>query len=561
MSTIIRNATVYYGSDVPPRSGLDVSVERGRIINVGENLPASGHEEVVDADGLGLMPGIIDSHTHYDAQVTWDPSLNPSPVHGVTTVIMGNCGFGIAPCRPSDRDLIMRNLTQVEGMDLEALRAGVHWDFENFPEYLDSIEKKGVLPNVAAFVGHSALRTYVMGPAAVERTATAAELEDMCRIVTDSMRAGAIGFATSTAPQHNGAGGIPMPSRLADDKELADLVMAMGKSGNGVFMLTKGNHTDVPYLDALCAKSGRPFVIAALLHNPTEPDGTFSDLRAIAIAREAGRELWGQVSCCPLTMDFTMRSAYPLEGLKAWKPAMQVEGDLLKAVYGDETFRNAVRAELAEPAGVRLFNGEWDKLAVTQVKKKENRHLEHNSIAKLAVEAGADPLDWLLDFVISEDLETVLTAILLNSDEDAVARIITNPYASVALSDAGAHLTFFCDAGFGLYLMGHWVRRKGVMSLERAIHELTGKPADIYGIQKRGRIALGYWADMMLFDPETVDRGRKSRHSDLPAGASRLITDAIGIHGVWVNGYRVVDAKGSADRRARPGQVLRKFDA
>ncbi len=561
MSTIIRNATVYDGSEAPPCLGLDISIEDGRIVNIGENLPVHDYVEEVNADGLALMPGIIDSHTHYDAQVTWDPSLDPSPAHGVTTAIMGNCGFGIAPCRPKDRDLIMRNLTQVEGMDLEALRAGVRWDFEKFSEYLDAIEFQGVLPNVAAFVGHSALRTYVMGEAAVERTATIAELAEMCQIVTDSMEAGAIGFATSTAPQHNGAGGIPMPSRLADDKELEDLVIAMGKGCNGVFMLTKGNHTDVPYLDALAAKSGRPFVIAALLYNPTEPDSTFSDLRAIAIAREAGRELWGQVSCCPLTMDFTMRSAYPFESLKAWAPAMQVEGDLLKAVYSDQIFRDAVRAELAEPAGVRLFNGEWDKMAISQVIREENRHLEHYSIAMLAAEAEVDPLDWLLNFVINEDLETVLTAILLNSDEEAVGRIITDPNASVALSDAGAHLTFFCDAGFGLHLMGHWVRRKGVMSLERAVHELTGKPASIYGIRKRGRIALGYWADMMLFDPTIVDRGLKSRRSDLPAGASRLVTDAIGIQGVWVNGHRVVDAKGIMDSQARPGKVLRQFDA
>ncbi len=560
MSTLIRNATIYDGSGAPPCVGLDVSIFEERIINVGRNLLPSEHKVIVDADGLGLMPGIIDSHTHYDAQVTWDRSLDPSPAHGVTTVIMGNCGFGIAPCRPSDRDLTMRNLTQVEGMDLNALRAGINWDFENFPEYLDFIEERGVLPNLAAFIGHSPLRTYVMGKAAVERNATDAERSEMCRILENSMQAGAIGFATSTAPQHNGAGGVPMPSRLADDKELEDLIMAMGKSGKGVFMLTKGDHTTIPFLDDLAGRSGRPFVVAALLHNPTDPDATFSDLRSIADARKAGRELWGQVSCCPLTMDFTMRSAYPFESLQSWKPAMQGGGNSLKEVFSNGAFRNAVRAELAHTGGVRLFNGEWDKLAITQVVKKDNQCFEHNSIAKLAAEAGTDPLDWLLDFVISEDLETVLTAILLNSDEEAVARIITDPNASVALSDAGAHLTFFCDAGFGLHLMGHWARRKGVMSLERAVYELTGKPADIYGIQKRGRIAPGYFADMVLFAPESVDRGIKRRCSDLPAGASRLVTDAVGVSGVWVNGSRVVNAEGEVDIKARTGKVLRKFD-
>ena len=561
MNLFIRNATVYDGSGSPPRFGTDVTVEDGRIVALGEGLPASDEVDTIDAEGLALMPGIIDSHTHYDAQVTWDPSLDPSLTHGVTTAIMGNCGFTIAPCRPCDRDLIMRNLTQVEGMSLDALRSGIRWNFESFSEYLDAVEKGGVLPNVAAFVGHSALRTYVMKEAAVERAATPEELAEMRGIVADAMAAGAIGFATSTAPQHNGAGGIPMPSRLADDEELETLITAMGEGGNGVFMLTKGNRTDVPYLEALAAKSGRPFVIAALLHNPTDPDGAFADLHAIAAARDAGRELWGQVSCCPLTMDFTMSSAYPLESLKAWAPAMKAEGEGLMAVYADGGFRDAVRAELAQPAGVRIFNGEWDKLVVTQVVKEENQYLEHRNISELAAEAGVDTLDWLLDFAIEEELETVFTAILLNSDEEAVGRMITDPNASVALSDAGAHLTFFCDAGFGLHLMGHWARRKGLMPMERAVHELTGKPAAIYGIPERGRIAPGYWADLMLFDPNIIDRGAKRRQFDLPSGAARLVTDAVGIHGVWINGQRVVDADGNIDAKARPGQVLRNFDA
>ncbi len=561
MQTLITNAIVFDGTGAPPRPGCDVAISDGRITAVGKGLSREAGAEIVDAGGLALMPGIIDSHTHYDAQVTWDPTLGPSPSLGVTTVIMGNCGFTIAPCRPGDRDLFMRNLTQVEGMSLDALKAGIQWDFEGFPDYLDAIERQGVMPNVAAFVGHSALRTYVMKEAAVERAATADELDAMCDIVTEAMAAGAVGFATSTAPQHNGAGGIPMPSRLADDAELEALVGAMGEDGRGVFMLTKGDRTDVPYLEAMAAKSGRPFVIAALLHNPTNPDGTFNDLAAIADARRRGHELWGQVSCCPLTMDFTMRSAYPLESLKAWAPAMKVAGDDLKAVYGDAAFRDAVRAELGAPVGVRLFNGEWDKIEVTQAALPENQALEHRNVRDLAAEAGADPLDWMLDFAVAEDLETVFTAVLLNSDEDAVGRMIRDPNATVALSDAGAHLTFFCDAGFGLHLMGHWSRDRGVMPLERAVHELTAKPADIYGIADRGRIQPGQWADLLMFDHQRVGRGAKRRQFDLPSGAPRLVTDAVGVAGVWINGERVVDADGVTDPGLRPGQVLREFNA
>ena len=560
MDLIIRDALVFDGLGTSAAAVTDVAVADGRIAEIGPGLAANG-AEVIDADGLALMPGIIDTHTHYDAQITWDSGLNPSPGLGVTTAVIGNCGFTIAPCRAADRDLIMRNLTQVEGMSIDVLRAGIAWNFETFADYLDAIEARGTTPNVAAFLGHSSIRTYVMGEAAVERPASADELAEMRKIVVEGMAAGAIGFATSTAPQHNGAGGVPMPSRLADDLELQTLVSAMGAAGRGVFMLTKGDRTDVPYLEALAAEAGRPVMIAALLHNSTAPDNTFKDLRQIAAARERGRELWGQVSCCPLTNDFTLKSAYPVEGFVAWRPAMQVKGDELKRLYMDGDFRRAVKDELARPAGVRLFNGEWHKIELIEAAKPENRALEGKTVDVLAAEAGVDPLDWMLDFAVSEDLESVFTAVLLNSDEDAVGRMIRDPNASVSLSDAGAHLTFFCDAGFGLHLIGHWSRDLGVLSLADAVRELTSKPAEIFRIPERGRIAPGYHADLLLFDPATVARGPKKRVFDLPGGAPRLTTDGLGVHGVWVNGLRIVDAAGVIEGVGNPGRVLRRFDA
>jgi len=560
MNFIIRNATVIDGTGAPAVSGRDVAVEAGRIAAVGEGLAVDGAMEV-DAEGLALMPGIIDTHTHYDAQITWDANLHPSPALGVTTAVIGNCGFTIAPCRADDRDLIMRNLTQVEGMSLDALRAGIQWEFEDIPGYFDFIEKRGTAINVAAFVGHSAVRTYVMKEAAVERPANDAELAAMCDIVSGGMAAGAVGFATSTAPQHNGDKGIPMPSRLADDRELEALGTAMAGSGRGIFMLTKGDRTDVPYLETLSEKIGRPIMIAALLHNSTKPRGTLDELRQISDANGRGRELWGQVSCCPLTMDFTLRSAYPFESLAAWSPAMKAGAGDLPSVLGDASFRAAVKAELAEPAGVRLFNGEWDKLEVIEVADPKNRDLEGRTVADLSADAGAHPLDWMLDFALAEDLATVFTAVLLNSDEDAVGRMIRHPHASVALSDAGAHLTFFCDAGFGLHLLGHWSRDLGVVPLEQAVHELTGKPADIFRMSERGRIQPGCMADLVLFDPATVGRGPKRRVFDLPGGTSRLTTDAVGLHGVWVNGVHVADAGGLLADAGQPGTFLRQFNA
>ncbi len=561
MDSVIRGATVFDGNGGERREGCDVAVANGRIAALGPELAVPPEAEVVDADGLALMPGIIDSHTHYDAQITWDPCLTPSPELGVSTAVIGNCGFTIAPCREADRDLVMRNLTQVEGMSLDALERGIEWSFETFPEYLDAIERRGIAANVAAFIGHSALRSYIMGPAAVERAASEDEVAAMAAIVREAMKVGAVGFATSTAPQHNGWGGRPMPSRLADDRELNALVGAMAASGRGLFMLTKGDRSDVPYLEQLAAKSGRPVMIAALLHNPTNPEGIFRELGQIAEARARGRELWGQVSCCPLTMDFTLASAYPLEGFAAWAPAMEVSGPALKRQLADPEFRAAVKAELDAPAGVRLFNGEWHKIELTEAARSENRHLEHRKVSELAEAAGQHPLDWMLDFAISEDLASLFTAVLLNSDEESVGRAIRDPNASVALSDAGAHLTFFCDAGFGLHLLGHWSRTLGVLSMEAAVRELTAKPADIFRLPGRGRILPGYAADLMLFDPERIGRGPKRRVHDLPGGAARLTTDAVGLHGLWVNGTRVVNRDGQMLSEARPGRLLREFDA
>ena len=556
MDLVIRGAEVHDGLGGSARR-VDVAVTDGRIAAVGDVRDRGAAE--IDAGGLALMPGIIDSHTHFDAQVTWDPDCTPSPALGVTSVLIGNCGFTIAPCKAPDRDLTMKNLVQVEGMSLEVLRGGIRWDFETFPQYLDMLEKRGTTLNVAAFLGHSSIRTYVMGGDATKRAANDGEVAAMATIVKDAMAAGAVGFATSTAPQHNGHGGVPMPSRLADARELETLVTAMGSGGRGVFMLTKGNTTDVPFLEGIAAKAGRPVMIAALLHNPVNPQGTFKDLAAIGDARARGRELWGQVSCCPLYMDFSLKSAYPLEGLAAWKPAMEAEGEALKAIYADPSFRQAVKDELTGPPGVRLFNGQWDKIEVTETARTEHRAYDQKKVAALADAAGRHPLDWMLDLAIAEDLETLFMAELLNTDEDAVGRMMADPNASVALSDAGAHLTFFCDAGFGLHLMGHWARDLGKLTLEAAIHELTAKPAAIYRIPDRGRIAPGCHADLLLFDPATVGRGPKRRVNDLPGGAPRLTTDAVGVHGVWVNGVKVADGRGIVETKARPGRVLREF--
>jgi N-acyl-D-aspartate/D-glutamate deacylase len=542
---LIKNALLLDGLGGAPKTGA-LAVADGRIADIGDLDGAA--RETIDADGLALMPGIIDNHTHYDAQVTWDPWVSPSPSLGVTTAVIGNCGFTIAPCKPADRERVMRNLTQVEGMSLEALLAGIRWDFESMPQYLDMLERRGAAVNLAAFVGHSSVRTYVMGSEATERAATPGEVEQMRKLVLEAMRAGAVGFATSTSPAHNGSGGKPMPSRLADEEELAALVRTLKDAGRGVFMLTKGGQTKIEFLERLAAESGRPVIVAALLYSSTNPQGVFDDLAAIREANARGRRMLGAVSCCPLSMDFTLRSPYTFEGLDAWKAALPLKGEAYKRKLADGEFRQAVREEIARPAHFRLFNGEWDKVQVVESARPES---EQRTVDELAREAGRDPLDFMLDLALAENLDTVFNALLLNSDEEAVGRMLRDPCSLVSLSDAGAHLTFFNDAAFGLHLLGHWSRELGVLTLPQAAWRLTGHPARVFGIRERGVLKPGYFADLLLFDPATVNRGPNKRVFDLPAGQPRLMASAVGVHGVWVNGRRPI--------QELPGKVLREF--
>jgi len=556
---VIDNAVVLDGLGGPAREG-GVAVAGGRIAAVGHDLGAA--RQRVDARGLALAPGIVDIHTHYDAQLTWDPFATPSTALGVTTVVIGNCGFTIAPCRPADRDLTLRNLTHVEGMALEALRAGVRWDFESYPQYLDAMERRGVVPNVAAFLGHSSLRTYVLGAEATRRPATPAEIAEMRRLVLEAVRAGAVGFATSTLEQHNGENGIPMPSRLADEAELLALTGALGEAGRGVFMLTKGMTSSIPWLEKVAAASGRPVMIAAMFVDPGDPTRVFRELGEIEAACGRGRELWAQVGCFPLGMEFTLRHPYPLEAFLAWRPAIEAADEAAyRRVLADASFRKRLKDEAATPGVPNRFSYKtFPHLAIADVRRAEHRALVGRTIGALATESGRDPFDVFLDFGLDDELDAMFDCKLFNTDEDEVRRLLRHPHAAVALSDAGAHLSFLCDAGFGLHLFGHWVRERGDLTLPEAVKRVTSDVASAYRIPGRGRLEPGAWADLLLFDPATVGRGPKRRVNDLPTGATRLDTPAVGVHGVWVNGVRTADERGVLADCGRPGRVLREFN-
>ena len=556
---VIRNATVVDGLGNPRREGESLAAREGRIVAMGPDV-GRGVEEI-DAAGRVLCPGIVDLHTHFDAQLTWDSYATPSVGLGVTTVVAGNCGFTIAPCREEDRDRTLRNLTHVEGMSLDALRAGVDWDFETWPEYLAMLERKGTVPNVACFVGHSSVRTYVLGDEASSRAATPGEVAEMKRIVIDAMDAGAIGFSTTTLEQHNGENGIPMPSRLADEHEMFELTGALGDVGKGVFMLTKGMTSTIPWLEEIAARNGRPVMVAAMFVDPNDPERVFRELDEIGDAKGRGRELWGQVGCFPLGMEFCLAHPYPLEALLAWRPAMEAPSpEEFRRIVSDASFRDAIKAE-ARTTGVplRFSYHQWDHMRIMEAAKPENRDLVGRVVGDLAREAGKDPFDWYLDHCLDGEMDSLVDCHMFNVDEEQVKDLLAHPHGVLGLSDAGAHLSFLCDAGFGLHMLGHWARDRADLTLEQAVQSVTSQLADVYRIKERGRLKVGACADLLLFDPGTVGRGERVRKWDLPAGADRVDTPPIGVEGVWINGRRVVNEEGVMKNGARPGRVLRDF--
>jgi N-acyl-D-aspartate/D-glutamate deacylase len=549
---LIANAEVADGLGSPLRHA-DVAVKDGRIAAVGRDLgPAS---QTVDANGLVLAPGVIDVHTHYDAQLTWDSTASPSPALGVTTVVIGNCGFGIAPATPATRDTLLKNLSEVEAMSLDALRAGVDWQFNDFSSYLDFLAKRGVTPNVASFCSHSALRTVVMGDAGSEREANKEELAQITEMFDAALTAGAIGLGSSTFENHNGYDGIPVPSRLASDDEFRALARVMARHGHGVTMATCGDRSPISFMEELAALSGRPVIYCPLLDYPTKPERAPGVSIACAEARGRGHAVYAQASCQPLNMNFTLLNAYLLTTIAPWP----THGDAAhhRAQFADPDFRAAFKRSLAVPdTGGRIFNGTWNLMEVTLSPTQPT--LEGRTIEDIARERGVDPVDALLDIGLADDLKTTFLIRLLNVDEKRVGDLIAEDGNLVSLSDAGAHLTLFCDAGYAMHLLGRWVRELGRFSLPHAIRKLTSDPAHIYGILDRGRIAVGAWADLMLFDPATIHVGKAHRVADLPAGASRLIRSAPGLHGVWVNGTQVFDGKDYLKVKP-PGQVLRQF--
>jgi N-acyl-D-aspartate/D-glutamate deacylase len=549
---LIRGGTLVDGSGAPARRG-DVAIRDGRIVATGD--VRGGARRTLDVDGRVVAPGFVDVHTHYDAQVFWDRMLTISPWHGVTSVVMGNCGFGVAPTRPGDRELIMRTLESVEGMSLAALRAGVgeEWPFETFPEFLDAIARRGTAINVGALVGHTPVRLYVMGADATEREATADEIAAMRRIVADALHAGALGFATSKAPTHVGYGGRPVPSRAAALEEIEALAGCLGEAGRGIMQATIGQGLFLQEFAAIQRRTGRPVSWTALLAGMLGPDGHRPVLEESARLQAEGVEVVPQVTGRPLLFEFQFKAPFIFESLSLFKPVSAADFEGRKRIYADPEFRRAFR-ERGEHGAIAL---QWDKTVISACPTEPA--LDERNLVAVAAERGVHPVDLMLDLALASDLEARFRMAVMNTDEDAVAELLTHPATVLGLSDAGAHASQLCDACFATHLLAHWVREKGVLTLEHAVRLLTSRAAELFGIRDRGRLALGLAADVTVFDPATVGCSPLRRVRDLPAGADRLVADASGVHAVVVNGvvlradgHDAVDPEGPL-----PGRVLR----
>ncbi len=555
---VIRGAVVIDGLGNEPVSA-DVAVKAGRITMVGETGEDS--LQTIDANGLTLAPGIVDLHTHYDAQITWDATLSPSPSLGVTSAVMGNCGFGIVPSPPPVRDLILRNLSVVEGMNLDSLRAGVRWNFEKFFDYISALRTIGPYINVAVLAGHSVIRTAVMGEdASVREQATLQELELMGKMVSEAMTSGAIGFASSYSLNHSGYNGVPMPSTISGWSEFDYLVKAMGKHSPGIVQLASGPRS-VEDLEAISAKHGRAMFLSTgmAMFNEQEPDRAIDIFNACAAANAKGRQVYVQIPCQPLSFDFTMANAYPFYSHDGFAQVKAYNPKQLKKVFLEDDFRRRFRTSLANPQPGMIFQGNWERVTIAVPTLKKNSSLANQSIEEVARAQNRDPLDVILDLSLEEDLQTTFIGQFLNVGDTGVNELLQHESGVVALSDAGAHLTFMCEAGFGLHFLAKWVRERSNFTLVQGVQRLTSHPADLYGLIDRGRIVPGAYADLMLFDPGQVGVTAAERIHDLPGGGSRPIRQPLGLHGVFVNGAQVFDGKKYLDYATGPGMVLDHF--
>ncbi len=529
----ITGGTIIDGENTPRYTG-DVGIKDGKIVALGD-APGDA-TKTIDATGKIVSPGFVDCHTHYDAQIVWDKMMTISPWHGVTTVVLGNCGFGVAPVRPTDRDTIIRTLENVEGMDASALHAGLgeEWPFESFPEYMDAIEQGGMGINVGVLMGHTPIRLYVMGEDSTERVATPDEVEQMREIVREGLRAGAMGFASSKAPTHIGAGGKPVPSRLAEYKtEILEIAKVIGEEKTGIIQSTLGGDVLLEQFAEMARVADCNVTWTALLQGISLGDGDHREqLKKSAEIVATGAKVFPQVSPRALNFEMNFKAPFIFESMKVFKPVSAADIAGKKAIYQTSEFRDGFKATIKKGESLGLAG--WPKTVISDCPSDPS--LNERLLSEVASERGQDPVDAVLDLSLENNLEMRIRMPIANHDEDEVEVLLKDPNVVVGLSDGGAHASQLCDACFATYMLGHWVRERGSLDLEYAVYLLTSRVADVCDITDRGRLREGLAADVVVFDADTVGAGALERVYDFPAGADRLISQAQGIEAVVVNG-------------------------
>ncbi|MBF68914.1 MAG: amidohydrolase [Gammaproteobacteria bacterium] len=557
---VVKNGTVVDGSGMPGFKA-DVGVINGRIASIGRIRDKAS--ETIDAEGHVVSPGFIDGHTHMDAQVAWDPLGSCSCWHGVTSVVMGNCGFSLAPCAEADKGMVIRNLERAEDISPVAMEAGINWTWETYAEYLDAVEAlpKGI--NYAGYIGHSALRTYVMGERAFEAKASEDDLTAMGRELANALKAGAIGFSTSRTPNHETADRRPVASRLADWDEVRHLVGVMGDLNTGVFEIAQEQVGRDPerirdYFDrmkALALESGRP-ITWGMFGNRKAPDYWRQYFDLLDEVADAGGRMFAQVHSRALNVLLSFRSTMPFDTWELWSDIRAKSLEEQRAAYTDP----ATRAKLIEIAN-RPYNG--PKKIGTEARAPEYDWLfpldtiegPHRSVASIAAERGTSPVDVLFDLALETDFNIFFMQPIANENQDHVLEMIKHPRSVVTFSDSGAHVSQIMDSSLQTHLFAHWVREKEALTVEEAVHQVTLVPASYWGLSARGQIREGFAADLTIFDPATIAPLMPEIVNDLPAGARRLKQKSRGILATVVNGG--VLFRDNEHTGALPGQLLR----
>jgi N-acyl-D-aspartate/D-glutamate deacylase len=557
---ILKGGRIYDGSGMPSFNA-DIGVLDGRIAAIGRiNDPA---DKVLDAGGLAVAPGIIDFHTHFDAQIWWDALASSSNEHGVTTVVMGNCGLTLAPCKPESRDALIGTFVRVEAMPRHSLQAGIPWEWTTHGDFLDALSRRRLGLNIATLVGHCAVRQYAMGEASVEREANDPEISQMEDLVRQGMAAGAFGFSTNSNQTHFREDGKPVPSRFASLGEAERLSRVVGASRRGAVQFTHGAFATPEHVanigkwyDAILSETGRPLIGESIRHRWSEPDLWRKQLDDVEERWRRGFASYAMTSTRRSLRRWNLKDGDRFKELPEWKRLMSLALESRKDELGKGGTRQRLAGEMASASLATDLTGRWSSVVVNKVSRAEHEDFQGKSIDELSRLQGKTAMDAFLDLALAEDLETVFEESNTQGDEKAVREIFQSPYVMLGQSDAGAHVASGNPGfGFGTLLLSYWVRERKIMSLEDAIRKLTFMPASIFGIADRGLLRPGMAADIFVFDPAAIDLEKPRQVNDLPGGAPRYVQGARGIHYSIVNGSVLM--QNGSHTGAYPGKVLR----